>query len=323
MADNKREGLKKRVMKNFIFVLIILLSPVSGHAEPRLFSSDWPVWGLTEGMHKNGLLNSFDYRMKKYETCLMWFQAGNLEITFMTLYDFISIQPTEVPSVILGVTDYSNGGDKIIVRNSLKNGKDLRSKKILLPSNTISLWFLHNYLKAHGLSIDDVEIVDQKETLAPLQFKENPSFSAVVGWNPMINVALNADSYIASTSADFPEVIYDLIVAKKSFVDKNPDLVNAFLSDFYKSIHNDNVINKTAQTLSATSGEYKSWLKDAHIFSSRSDANNQLKKLIFNSNNIINFLTTAPKSLQNINAKSKFRPRTIDIKTLIYFKGSE
>ena len=310
-------------MKKFIFLLLILLSPVLGHAEPRLFSSDWPVWNLTEGMHKNGLLNSFDYRMEKYEACLKWFKAGNLEITFMTLYDFLSIQPTKVPTVILGVTDYSNGGDKVIVRNSVKTAKDLKSKKILLPSNTISLWLLHNYLEAYGLSIDDVEVVDQKETLAPLQFKEYPSFSAVVGWNPIINEALNADSYIAATSADFPGLIYDLIVAKKSFVDENADLVDAFLSDYYKSIHNDDVINKTAQTLSVTSKEYKSWLEDAYIFPSRISANNQYKKLLDNSNKIIDFLTTAPKSLQNINAKSRFRHRKIDLKTWIYFKHSQ
>jgi hypothetical protein len=310
-------------MKKFIFLLLILLSPVLGHAEPKLFSSDWPVWNLTEGMHKNGLLNSFDYRMEKYEICLKWFKAGNLDITFMTLYDFISIQPTKVPTVILGVTDYSNGGDKFIVRNSIKNAKDLKSKKILLSSNTISLWFLHNYLEAHGLRIDDVEVVDQEVTLAPLQFRDSPDFSGVVSWNPAINEALKTDSYIAATSADFPGVIYDLIVAKKSFVDENPDLVKAFLLDYYKSINNEDIINKTAQALSVTVKEYKSWLKDAYIFPTRTSANNQYKKLLDNSHKIIDFLTTAPKSLHNENAKSKFRPRKIDMKKLIYFKGSQ
>lgn len=216
-------------MKNLICLSVILLAPVLGHAEPTLVSSDWPVWNLSEGMHKSGLLNSFDYRMEEYETCLRWFGAGNIDITFMTLYDYISIQPTKVPTVILGVTDYSSGGDKLIVRKSIKNPNDLRNKKILLPTNTISLWLLHNYLEPHGLSIDDVVPVDQNETLAAHQFKEHPSFSAVVGWNPFIKQALNADSYVAATSADFPGVIYDLVVAKKSFVDENPDLVDAFL----------------------------------------------------------------------------------------------
>lgn len=310
-------------MKNLICLSVILLAPVLGHAEPTLVSSDWPVWNLSEGMHKSGLLNSFEYRMEEYETCLRWFGAGNIDITFMTLYDYISIQPTKVPTVILGVTDYSSGGDKLIVRKSIKNPNDLRNKKILLPTNTISLWLLHNYLEPHGLSIDDVVPVDQNETLAAHQFKEHPSFSAVVGWNPFIKQALNADSYVAATSADFPGVIYDLVVAKKSFVDENPDLVDAFLSDYYRSIHNEDIINETAQTLSVTAGEYKSWLEDAHIFPSRISANSQYKKLLDNSIRIIDFLTAAPKSLHDTKAKSRFRHRTIDMKALIHFKDSQ
>ncbi len=273
-------------------------------------------------MHKNGLLNKFNYRTREYKTCLKWFKAGNLDITFMTLYDFISVQPTKVPTVIIGITDYSNGGDKLIVRNYIKNAKDLKGTKILLPSNTISMWFLHNYLKTNGLRVDDVEVVEQKETLAPIQFREDPSFAAVVGWNPIINEALNADSYIAATSADFPGLIYDLIVAKQSFVDENPDLVEAFLADYYESIHNDDVINKTARTLSVSTREYKSLLEDAYLFPSRISANGQYKKLLDNSNNIIEFLTTAPTSLHNTNAKSRFRHREIDMRTLIYFEGN-
>ena len=99
-------------MKILRYLLIILLIPTMGHTSPKLFSSDWPVWNLTDGMHKKGLLDSFNYRNTKYATCLRWFKAGNLDITFMTLYDFISIQPTVLPTVIIGVTDYSNGERK-------------------------------------------------------------------------------------------------------------------------------------------------------------------------------------------------------------------
>ena len=306
-------------MKVLRYLLIILMIPTMGHTNPKLFSSDWPVWNLTDGMHKNGMLDSFNYRNTKYATCLRWFKAGNLDITFMTLYDFISIQPTKLPTVIIGVTDYSNGGDKIIARNSIKKPADLKGKKILLPSDTISLWLLHNYLMANALTVDDVEVVDQNETLAALQFKEDQSFAAVVGWNPIINKALSEDSYIAATSADFPKVIYDVIVAKKSLVDENSSLVDSFVSDFYKGIHDDDVIDKTAQGLSVTSKEYRTWLQDAYVFPSRAAANDQYNRLIHQSNKIANFLTTAPKSILSTQAASRFRPRKLDMNSLIKF----
>ena len=125
-------------MKIYELTLILLFSSVVTHAEPKLLSSDWPVWNLTEGMHENELLDDFSYQTKEYETTLKWFWAGNVEVTFMTLYDFISIQPTKTPTVILGVTDYSSGGDKIIFRNDIKKPCDLKGKKVLLAS-TLSL----------------------------------------------------------------------------------------------------------------------------------------------------------------------------------------
>ncbi len=78
--------------------------------------------------------------MREYKTCLKCFNAGgNIDITFVTLYDFISVQPTKVQTVIISVTDYGNGSDKLIIRNSIKKAKDLKGTKILLPINTISM----------------------------------------------------------------------------------------------------------------------------------------------------------------------------------------
>ena len=306
-------------MKKVLFTLFILLNSGTSYSEPKLFSSDWPVWNITEGMHEEQLLENFNYRLKTYDSTLKWFKAGNLDVTFMTLYDFISIQPTKKPVVILGITDYSNGGDKIILRKSIKKPSDLKGKKIVLASNTISLWFLHNYLDRHGMSLNDVTVINEPPELAPLLFREDYSISAVVGWNPNIGNALTENSYIASTSADFPRTIYDLIVAKKEFVDNNPDMVNTFLTDYYSSLHSDSIIDKTASTLSISGDEYRLWLDDAKIFPSRNAANNEKGYLHKATNKIITFLTTAPNSLQHLETRSRFRSRELDTEELINF----
>lgn len=306
-------------MKKVLFTLFILLNSGTSYSEPKLFSSDWPVWNITEGMHEEQLLENFNYRLKTYDSTLKWFKAGNLDVTFMTLYDFISIQPTKKPVVILGVTDYSNGGDKIILRKSIKKPSDLKGKKIVLASNTISLWFLHNYLDKHGMSLNDVTVINEPPELAPLLFREDDSISAVVGWNPNIGSALTENSYVASTSANFPRTIYDLIVAKKEFVDNNPDLVNTFLADYYSSLHSDSIIDKTASTLSISGDEYRLWLDDAKIFPSRNAANNEKGYLHKATNKIITFLTTAPNSLQHLETRSRFRSRELDTEELINF----
>ncbi|TQV84371.1 ABC transporter substrate-binding protein [Aliikangiella coralliicola] len=304
-------------MKFYLLLIIFLSNFAAVHSKPKLFSSDWPVWSITEGMKDSHLLDGFDYKIKKYETSLKWFRAGNLDVTFMTLYDFISIQPSKTPTVILGVTDYSNGGDKIILRNDIKKISDLRGKKILLASNTISLWLLHNFLRSHGLTLDDVQIVNESVTLAPLLFKEDKRYSAVVGWNPSIDGALDEDAYVASTSSDFPRAIYDLIVAKKTVVDEHPELIEAFVKSYYQSIRSDLIISKTAQTLSVSVAEYKSWLGDASIFPTRTASNNEYKSLLDSARDIQAFLTVAPLSVQDNETRKRFKPRQLDFKSLM------
>lgn len=306
-------------MRKFLFTLILIFISSSTLAN-KLFSSDWPVWNITEGMAKKGLLDGFDYHFKKYETTIKWFKAGNLDVTFMTLYDFISIQPTKVPTVILGVTDYSNGGDKIIFRNEIKKPTDLKGKKVVLATDTISLWLLHEYLIKHGMTLNDIQIVNKNPKLAPLLFRDNASFSAVVGWNPNIDIALNENSYVASTSADFPRSIYDLIVAKKDFVEYNPVIIKHFIADYYQSLTNDSIIENTAVTHSVSSAEYKSWLSDAKIFETQIDSRNERKFLNINAQRIVNFLTLAPDSLTHSKTIKRFKKRNLKFNRLIQFR---
>lgn len=308
----------QKTISYFIFSYLLLVASVN--AKPKLFTSDWPAWNLTLGMHQAGMLEDFDYRQRKYESSLKWFKAGNLDITFMTLYDFVSLQPTKLPTVILGVTDYSYGGDKIIVRNDIKKPQQLKGKKILLASNTISLWFLYNYLNHHGLSLEDVTLVNQSESLIALQFVEDLSFSAVVGWNPSIERAITDSSYVASSSADFPRAIYDLIVAKQSIVDDSPELVESFLSNYYLSIHKNSILEQTAEVLSIAPEAYRSWLSDAKIFSSRESANKEYENLLLSAAKIQKFLNVVPGSLDNPETRKRFKQRNINFQNLITFK---
>jgi hypothetical protein len=96
--------------------------------------------------------------------------------------------------------------------------RGLKDQKMLLPSQTISLWLLNNYLKKNNLSINDINIIDQDEKLGPLPFNEFSQFSAVVGWNPLINDALiippksllntDAESIFRPREVDIESLIY-------------------------------------------------------------------------------------------------------------------
>ncbi|OUS30479.1 hypothetical protein A9Q99_05860 [Gammaproteobacteria bacterium 45_16_T64] len=307
-------------MKRIVIFTLMLMFAHLTYAQPKLFSSDWPVWNLTEGMNEKGLLNDFDYSFKNYETALKWFKAGNVDVTFMTLYDFISMQPTKQPTLILGVTDYSNGGDKLILRNTIKKAEDLRGKKVLLASNTISLWLLHNYLEKHGMNLNDVQIINKSVNSAPLLFKEDKSYAAVVGWNPNIEKALDESSYVGSTSRDYPRAIYDLIVAKESFHTSSKDLSKKLLQSYFRSLTDKEVIESTAMGLSVSEEEYRLWLDDAKIFETWEESNLEYQHLVNNAERIRIFLSKAPTTIRDEETRKRFMPRDIDILDLIGFQ---
>src|SRR5208337_2477402 len=77
---------------------------------------------------------------------------------------------------LVGLFDWSNGGDGILVRNDIKTGADLKGKTILASSNTPYAFMLLWYLAQNGLTGNDVKVVWIPDGSTALQvFKEHPA----------------------------------------------------------------------------------------------------------------------------------------------------
>lgn len=115
----------------------------------------------------------------------------------------------------------SRGGDVLVVDQSIETIEQLKGKKIACalgwPSNTM----LDIILKAGGLTENDVEIVN---FASPIQAKDayiSKNVDATVVWSPDNFTCLDArSSRELITTADMPNTIVDVFVAKKSTLEK-------------------------------------------------------------------------------------------------------
>lgn len=133
------------------------------------------------------------------------------------------------------ITNYSNGGDGIIAKSSIKSVNDLVDVKIGVPqfseAHTLVVWFVNN---------SNLSQADKDKVLKNLIFFETPDEAAkaffagqidvAATWEPYLTQAQNmTDAHILFSTASSTNLVMDGIVFTKAFADANPETVNKFI----------------------------------------------------------------------------------------------
>jgi outer membrane protein OmpA-like peptidoglycan-associated protein/ABC-type taurine transport system substrate-binding protein len=218
---------------------------------------------------------------------LIWASMDSLPV----LYDALKADKRVAPKV-LGLFDWSAGGDGILAKASVKSPADLKGKTILTSSNTPFAFFLLWYLAQNGLTGNDVKVVwnDDGESALKL-FKSNSEIAAWVSWTPYINDVLDpkSPSYVEGSrlmisSKDANQLIADVYVARADFVKDKPELVQGFVEAMMAAVPQ--VSTKTYTDMAAfyklpNAAAAKLMLDDVHL------ANFPENKMFFDPSNTI------------------------------------
>ena len=175
---------------------------------------------------------------------LQGFANGTYPIIWSTMdmlplhYDALSKDPRTIPKVI-GLFDYSAGGDGIIVRNNITKGADFKGKKIVTAQYTPSHFFILWYLNENGFTTKDVDMIYAADAIAAKDtYIADKNIDVCVTWSPFIYdiTDKNKETYVqgsilhTSTLQENPAygLIADIYLARADFVEKNPEVVKAF-----------------------------------------------------------------------------------------------
>lgn len=170
------------------------------------------------------------YATGKYP--IIWASMDSLPL----LYDALRQDKRVIPQV-LGLFDWSIGGDGILLREGIKGGLDLKGKTILTSSSTPYSFFLLWYLAQIGLSPADVRVVHVDDGPKALEaFRKNPGLAAWVTWNPFLKDALDpaSEGYVKGSrllisSRDANQLVADVYVVRRDLLQDKPEMMAAFV----------------------------------------------------------------------------------------------
>ncbi len=229
------------------------------------------------------------------------YAAGNIHIGWATL-DMIPLfveqlrrDSRTMPRVFQQI-DYSNGGDGIVVRQSVRSTADLRGKTIVLAQNSPSHYFLLNALIDAGLQPTDVELKFTQDAFqAAAAFNADKSIAAAVSWSPDIyNLAKVRGNRLLVTTQTANKLIADVWFARADFAKDHPDVIEGLVRgifDAMEALKGQQAKTEVAQLMatgySIPATDALSMLGDAH---STNWAEN--REFFVNQNNPANFERT-------------------------------
>lgn len=122
-------------------------------------------------------------------------------------------------------SDWSRGGDAVVVQRGINSVSDLKGKKIafaqMTPSHTFLLWLL----EAGGLEYNDIEAVKVKNAIDAADVFKNGQVDAAIVWSPddADCVKQVPGSKVLQSTKGASHIIADVFIAKKEFVDNNKE----------------------------------------------------------------------------------------------------
>lgn len=209
------------------------------------------------------------YASGKYP--IIWAPMDSLPL----LYDALKTDKRIVPKV-LGLFDWSSGGDGIIVKASIKRPIDLKDKIILTSSNTPYSFLLLWYLSQNEMSAQDVKVVWIDDGVKALElFKKDSRIVAWVSWTPFINDVVDSSSkdYVADTrllisSKDANQLIADTYIVRNDLFQDKPEMMRSFVEAMIEGSQNigASTYNEMSVFYSLSgASEAKAMLDDVHV----------------------------------------------------------
>ncbi|MFM7184248.1 MAG: phosphate ABC transporter substrate-binding/OmpA family protein [Planctomycetota bacterium] len=285
-------------VKEYTFKPAEKLPPVKGVSAYKPLEDDtvrfalnvWAGWApiirANGGFKPGKLWKSADGKPFKVELVLIddpvqmrdAYAAGEVHVGWGTLdmlplfVDSFAKDSRIMPRVYQQV-DFSNGGDGIVVRDTIKTVKDLAGKKLVLAQNSPSQFFALNMLFAGGLQPQDVEMVFTNTAFeAAAAFNRDKTIAGCVSWAPDIyNLADAKGNRMLVTTQTANRLIADVWFARADFAKDHPGKIEALVRGIFDAmdeLKSENARKEVAQLMAdgyaIPAADALSMLGDAH-----------------------------------------------------------
>ena len=229
------------------------------------------------------------------------FAAGNLHVGWATL-DMVPLfveqlrKDSRTMPRIYQQIDWSNGGDGIVCRNTIKSVGNLRGKTVVLAQNSPSHFFLLNTLISGGLQPADVSYKFTQDAFqAAAAFNADKSVSCAVSWAPDIyNLAEASGNKMLVNTQTANKLIADVWFARADFAKDNPAIIEGIVRGIFEAMEQLKGQDAKAQVAKLMATGYSIPEKDALSMLGDAHSTNyaENREFFLNQNNPTNFERT-------------------------------
>ncbi len=160
------------------------------------------------------------------------FKNKRIDLAFETIGNMVELYMQGISVTIIAETDWSNGGDKIILRKD-KDPAALKGKPIGVYDNTPAVtYFLNQYFMSIGVKLSDIRPVEMKMKTLTNNFIEG-RFDLIVAYDPeALRAEREGGGKVAATTATYPGVMPEGMMA---LTDVLKDIPKADLAKILKA----------------------------------------------------------------------------------------
>lgn len=239
--------------------------------------SAWPGWFPLAVTEQAGIFEEVGLDVEliffaDYLASIDAMAVGELDFVTQTLNDTMASVAFGDEQVIVVVNDNSTGNDKIICDGSITSIEDLAGKTIAAEAGVVDHFLLVQGLNSVGLTEDDIDFRGVPTDAAAASFAAG-EFDCVGVFAPFWLTALEREgSAELFSSADFPGLIPDHIVASRDIVDAEPQAVQKLVDAWYLTLewmddNPDQALEIMAQVAGTSVEEYLEFADGTTIFS--------------------------------------------------------
>jgi NitT/TauT family transport system substrate-binding protein len=207
----------------------------------RIGYSAWPGWFPLAVAEEKGLFDKAGLKVEltyfvDYTASLDALVAGKVDVNAQTLNDTMLGVAAGNDQRIVVVNDNSTGNDQIICDSKITSIKDLKGRKIAAEAGVVDHFLLLQGLAKEGLTEADVQFSGLKTDAAAAAFAGG-QFDCVGVFAPFTLQALERQgSKALFTSAEFPGVIPDHLVATADAATKRPADMQKLVNAWYATL---------------------------------------------------------------------------------------
>lgn len=224
-----------------VLLLLTLLSSCQDKTI-RIALNPWPGYEYLYLAQEVGIFDEVGLNIEMVEVnslsdakrALMLGQVDGIASTLIEVVQVAATQKQALNVVLL--TDYSNGGDVIIAKKSIKSLADLRGKNIGVETQALGVYMASRALQLAGLGLNDASLIHTEQYQGAEQLKAG-AIDAFVSYPPYSFDALKLDdTYKLFNSSEIPGEILDLVVMKSDVLQQRPDFVKKLHLAWQKSL---------------------------------------------------------------------------------------